>query len=215
MTPYSVRRRSGRRAVGFTAVVVFHAAAIYVLASGLGRQSVEFLRAPLEATVLAELKPPEPPKVELPPPPPKVAPKPPPPAYVPPPKIRVAAPPPPAAITAVTQEAPKEPPAPIAPPEPVREPVKSAPVLDQGRRCPSPQYPAAARRAGETGAVILRFLIETDGSVLESQVESTSGFERLDEAARAALAVCRFRPGTVDGRPERSWARIRYVWKLQ
>lgn len=89
------------------------------------------------------------------------------------------------------------------------------PTLDRDQRCPPPQYPPAARRAGETGTVILKFLIEFDGTVLESLVETSSGFERLDEAARSALAVCRFRPGTVDGHPQRSWARIRYVWKMQ
>jgi protein TonB len=73
----------------------------------------------------------------------------------------------------------------------------------------------AARRAGETGAVVLKFLIDTDGSVVESAVAESSGFDRLDEAARQALARCRFSPGTLDGHPERSWARIRYVWKLQ
>jgi protein TonB len=94
-------------------------------------------------------------------------------------------------------------------------PVRVQPALDQGRPCKPPQYPPAARRAEESGAVVLKFLIEADGSVMESLVESSSGFERLDEAARAALALCRFKPGTTDGRPERSWARIRYVWKLQ
>ncbi len=212
---YATRHRpsSSKRLAGLASVVVLHAGAIYALANGLGHQAVEFLKAPLEAKVVAELvKPPEPPKVE--PPPPKVI-KPPPPAYVPPPKVRTQAPPPPPAITAFTQEVPKEPPPPAAPPEPVREAVKSAPSLDQGRYCPPPQYPPSARRAGETGAVVLKFLIDTDGSVVESAVDASSGFERLDEAARAALSTCRFKPGTIDGRAERSWARIRYVWKLQ
>ncbi|MBV5325373.1 MAG: TonB family protein, partial [Rhodospirillaceae bacterium] len=57
-------------------------------------------------------------------------------------------------------------------------------------------------------------LIDADGTVLESKVEASSGFERLDQAALRGLALCHFKPGTVDGRPERSWARMRYVWKL-
>ncbi|CUW41464.1 Periplasmic protein TonB [Magnetospirillum sp. XM-1] len=213
---YAARRQSSsKRLAGLAGVVALHAAAIYALANGLGHCAVEILKAPLEAKVVAELiKPPEPPKVE-PPPPPKAV-KPPPPAYVPPPKTRVQAPPP-AAITAVTQEAPVAPPPPvvIAPVAAEPPPVKVQPALDQGRPCKPPQYPPAARRAEETGAVVLKFLIDTDGSVMESVVEATSGFERLDEAARQALALCRFKPGTTDGRPERSWARIRYVWKLQ
>jgi protein TonB len=218
---YAARHRpsSSKRLAGLAGVAVLHAAAIYALANGLGHCAVEFLKAPLETKIVAELvKPQEPPKVELPPPPPKAA-KPPPPAYTPPPKVRSQAPPPPAAITATTDVVPAAPPPPaaiVAPtPEPVREVVKVPPALDQGRPCKPPQYPPAARRAEETGAVVLKFLIDADGSVLESVVDASSGFERLDEAARTALAVCRFKPGTTDGRPERSWARIRYVWKLQ
>jgi protein TonB len=215
---YAERRKSSPgRLAGLGGVVILHAAAIYALATGLGHQAVEFLRAPMETRIVAELKPPEPPKVEPPPPqPPKVV-KPPPPSYTPPPKVRVQAPPPVAAITATTEVAPTAPaPPPVTAPAPVVAPaVKVAPALDQARYCPPPQYPPAARRAGESGAVVLRFLIEVDGSVVDSLVDSSSGFERLDEAARAALAACRFKPGTVDGRPERSWARIRYVWKLQ
>ncbi|KIL99312.1 Ferric siderophore transport system periplasmic binding protein TonB [Paramagnetospirillum magnetotacticum MS-1] len=212
------RPSSNRRLAGLAGVVALHAAAIYALANGLGHCAVEFLTAPMETKIVAELVKPTPPKVEQPPPPPKVV-KPPPPAYVPPPRLRPQAPPPPAAITATTDVAPLAPPPPaalVAPsPEPVRETVKVAPALDQSRPCQPPQYPQSARRAGESGAVVLKFLIESDGAVLESLVDASSGFERLDEAARAALALCRFKPGTIDGRPERSWARIRYVWKLQ
>jgi len=54
-----------------------------------------------------------------------------------------------------------------------------------------------------------------DGKVLDSKVERTSGSRRLDEAARAGLTLCRFRPATLNGRPERTWGRIDYVWKLE
>jgi protein TonB len=51
--------------------------------------------------------------------------------------------------------------------------------------------------------------------VLESKVERSSGSRRLDEAARNGLGLCRFKPATVDGKPERSWARIEYEWKIE
>ena len=51
--------------------------------------------------------------------------------------------------------------------------------------------------------------------LLDSKVERSSGFRRLDEAARAGLSQCKFRPATVNGKPERSWGRIEYVWKLE
>ena len=61
----------------------------------------------------------------------------------------------------------------------------------------------------------LGFLIDADGSVVESRVERSSGFRRLDEAARKGLGLCKFKAATVDGKPERSWARIEYEWKME
>jgi len=54
-----------------------------------------------------------------------------------------------------------------------------------------------------------------DGRVLDSKVERTSGSRRLDDAARVGLSLCRFKPATLNGRPERTWGRIDYVWKLE
>ena len=67
----------------------------------------------------------------------------------------------------------------------------------------------------EEGTVTLKFLIDVDGKVLKTDIEKTSGFTRLDEAARNALSKCQFRPGTVDGKPEQSWASIKYTWRLE
>jgi len=94
------------------------------------------------------------------------------------------------------------------------EPVRTAAVVD-ANTCEKPSYPAAALRSNEVGTVRLSFLIDVDGKVLDSKVERSSGSRRLDEAARAGLGLCRFRPATVNGKPERSWGRIEYVWKLE
>jgi protein TonB len=69
-------------------------------------------------------------------------------------------------------------------------------------------------RAGEAGKVSLSFLIDVTGKVLESRVERSSGHARLDEAARNALELCKFSPGTFDSKPERAWARMQYDWKI-
>lgn len=195
---------------GISFVIVLHIIIVYAMVSGLARKAVDFVQKPLETKLISEqVKPPE----EKPPPPPKMAPPPPP--FIPPPEIniQVAATPSPAAITAVTTtappvEAPK--PQPAAPP---KQPVRVAPVV-QAKSCQPPEYPSASRRLGESGTVILNFLIDADGKVVESRVDASSGVERLDEAARKALALCKFSPGTVDGKPEQSWHKIRYVWKL-
>lgn len=93
------------------------------------------------------------------------------------------------------------------------QPIRTAPVVDS-RDCKKPEYPSASIRREETGVVVLNFLIDVEGRVVQSKVESSSGYDRLDEAAREALSLCRFKPGTVDGKPEQSWNRLRYAWEL-
>jgi protein TonB len=196
---YAVQKDSSRRLTGLVAVVAFHVVLVYALVHGLARKIVEVVRAPLETKIIEEIKAP-PPDKPPPPPPPKLAMPPPP--YIPPPEVTVQAPvvlaP---TITAVTS---------VKPPEEYRTPA----VVD-ANTCEKPAYPPAARRANETGIVRLTFLIDVDGKVLDSKVERTSGSRRLDEAARAGLSQCKFKPATRNGRPERTWGRIDYVWKLE
>jgi protein TonB len=125
----------------------------------------------------------------------------------------------------VTPEAltpkPPAPPPPVAapPPGPIAtarpEPVRVPPVIDAAKNCKKPAYPPASVRLGEKGTVLLRFLIDTDGRVKSSEVQSSSGHQRLDEAAREALSLCRFKPGISDGQPVEAWATLRYTWVLQ
>ncbi|MFD2270900.1 hypothetical protein ACFS07_06595 [Undibacterium arcticum] len=37
----------------------------------------------------------------------------------------------------------------------------------------------------------------------------------MDKAARLALSICKFKPGTTDGKPEQSWTKVQYEWKLE
>jgi periplasmic protein TonB len=146
------------------------------------------------------------------PPPPKLAPPPPP--YIPPPEVRIQSTAPAQnVITAVTNAKPVETPPPPPPPQVVHEPVRVLPVLDRASYR-EPEYPATSRRLEETGSVLLQLLVDVDGTVAESKVAQSSGFPRLDEAARTALSKCRFKPGTVDGKPERVWLPYKYTWRL-
>ncbi|OGA02072.1 MAG: energy transducer TonB [Betaproteobacteria bacterium RIFCSPLOWO2_02_67_12] len=92
--------------------------------------------------------------------------------------------------------------------------MRAGAVVD-ARDCEKPAYPSAALRANETGIVLLSFLIDVDGKVLQGKVERSSGYRRLDDAALSGLSLCRFKPATVDGKPERTWSRIEYQWKLE
>lgn len=206
----ATRDNAAKRGAGIVSVILVHVAIVTALLSGLDRRVAQLLPPQLlEVRILKEVKKPSsPPHLVAPPQAPPKTRIEPPRAHIPPPRVQVPSPPPaPAAITAVTTA--PAPPAVVAAP-----PVLVAPVIDATHSCRLPEYPSASRYAGETGAVVLRFLVDEDGVAVDSQVEASSGHARLDEAAKAALSLCRFQPGTLDGRAVRAWARIRYVWKL-
>jgi protein TonB len=129
--------------------------------------------------------------------------------------VQVSAPPPVNAIAAVSNT-----PQPPAPPSPLpvsntpAAPVRTGAVVNSAN-CEKPDYPSASRRLEEEGTVSLRFLVGVDGKVLQAEVEKSSGFRRLDEAARAGLAKCQFKPATLDGKPEQAWASMKYTWRLE
>jgi protein TonB len=82
-------------------------------------------------------------------------------------------------------------------------------------QCDKPEYPSASQRMEEEGTVGLKFLVGTDGKVIQSEIAKSSGYKRLDEAARAGLAKCLVRPAMADGKPEQAWTTIQYVWRLE
>ena len=222
MIDYANRQRTPRKLViGLTAVVILHGLLFWAINSGLARKFVKVIKGPVEAVLLEEAKPDIPPPPPPPPPPPKNLP-PPPPAYVPPAEIQVAAPSPVNAIAAVSNT-----PLPVAPPspspsplpvqstpQPASPPVQTSAVISASS-CEKPDYPSASKRLEEEGTVQLKFLVGVDGKVIESAIEKSSGFRRLDEAARAGLSKCQFKPATLDGKPQQSWASLRYTWRLE
>jgi protein TonB len=115
------------------------------------------------------------------------------------------------AITAVTRDKPPPPPPPAAPAP--RRITRQAAIVNASA-CEKPAYPPASLRSQEAGVVTLAFLIDLDGRVLESKVEKSSGYRRLDEAASKALGLCKFQPAMIDNKPEKSWARIEYEWRI-
>ena len=214
---YGQEGNSANRWGGMAFAVLLHVFLIYALVTGLTRDAVEVIKqAPLETRLIAQVQPP--PETPPPPPPPQLTT--PPPLFIPPPEIAVALPPPPQAITQTTAVTPPEarlpPPAPPAPPAPAAPPVRVAASIDPAKDCrDKPAYPALSKRIGEEGLVVLEFTIEANGKVSEAKIKQSSGHPRLDEAAKRGLTtLCKFHPGTVDGKPERSIATIAYRWQL-
>ncbi len=201
-------------------VLVFHAAALWALQSGLLKRAVEVV-IPVE--ILSQFieppkptpPPPTPPAPPVPPKQPVVRPKP---AALPPPPQPMAIPdrtPAPAAPTGVIAPpaplppieqpvapapAPPPPPAPPAPPQ-IQLPSSDASYLQN----PSPVYPAISRRLGEQGKVLVRVLIGVNGTPERVEIKRSSGFERLDRAATEYVMKCRYVPGKVNGVIQAMW----------
>jgi protein TonB len=66
-------------------------------------------------------------------------------------------------------------------------------------RPPAPVYPRESSRRREQGTVVLRVLVDTQGKPAQIQIERSSGFERLDIAARQAVEQALFQPHEVNG----------------
>ena len=80
--------------------------------------------------------------------------------------------------------------------------------------CAKMAYPADSQRNGEQGTVHMTFVIDADGTVLESTVAKSSGFPALDSATLDGMAKCRFTPAVTNGKPEKSLLSFSYTWTL-
>jgi protein TonB len=221
------QRNPSKHMVGLGVVIVMHIILGWALLNGLARKVVEVVKGPIETKIIEEVKPPPPPPPENLPPPPKLPP--PPPAYMPPPEIRIETPPPPApTITVQTTPPPPAPPVAIAPPAPPEAPpappapaapARVAPQVNFNTDCEKPSYPPAAARAEAMGVVRIKVTVGTDGRATATEIAKSSGPSRehklLDRAAEAAIKnTCKFKPGTVDGKPETLTTFVEYDWKL-
>ncbi|PRC92586.1 energy transducer TonB [Solimicrobium silvestre] len=86
-------------------------------------------------------------------------------------------------------------------------------VVD-AKSCDKPEYPRNALRNEYTGVVTLALLIGLDGKVIDAKVEQTSGHKELDQAALAGLSLCKFKPATLNGQAQKSWAKLQYAWNV-
>ena len=194
-------------------VGALHAVGLWALQSGLLMRAVEVV-VPIQA--LSDFI--EPPKPrETPPPPPKpthkvesaTVQKPVPQAEAPVP-LAIADPTP--AAQAPTGAA--APPIAIAP---IAVPVATTPVAAAPAKVelpssdaeylhnPKPEYPRLSKQRGEQGRVVVNVYIGVDGIAQRVEVKTTSGFERLDQAALATARAWRYVPGKRGGVPEAMW----------
>jgi protein TonB len=75
-------------------------------------------------------------------------------------------------------------------------------------QAPQPEYPPLARRANEQGKVMLKVLVNERGRPEQVDVAQSSGWPRLDEAARQAALRALFKPHLEDGKPIAVYAMV-------
>ncbi len=216
-----------RNAIIALAVVALHVGFIWALQSGLLMRAVEII---VPAEVLSQFIEPPAPKVTpitpvspAPPTPPKPvkraeakAPAPQPLAIADPKPLSNTA----NAPTGVTTPQPAPAPiaaavavAPVAPPSP---PAMQLPSSDASYlQNPKPPYPALSRRLNEQGKTTVRVMIGVDGLPQRAEIEKSSGFDRLDQAAMATVMRWRYVPGKRGGVAEAMWFNVPINWVLE
>ncbi|MFZ2739077.1 MAG: energy transducer TonB [Burkholderiaceae bacterium] len=213
--------RYSRNTLITLSVVLFHIAALWALQAGLLQRAVEII---IPAQILSEFI--APPQPEITPPKPRIAPTPAPvktavnPPLKPEPQNEPVTPSPAAvatpsvtkesAATATVNPAPASRPVPLSAPAnsqaPARLdlPISTADYLQN----PKPAYPTMSKRLGEQGKVLVRVLINTDGTAQKAEILQSSNFERLDQAALNTVLRWRYVPGKRGGVPEPMWFNI-------
>ena len=105
------------------------------------------------------------------------------------------------------------------------QPTQSTQSADPGPRLvtrvqylsdpPRPVYPAYSKSRKQQGKVIVRVLISPDGLIRSIQIQQSSGFDGLDEAAIRAFADVRFKPYSENGIPYERLADIPIEFMLR
>lgn len=203
-----------RLAVIVGSVLVIHIGALWALHTGLLRRLVETV---VPVALLSDVVTPPAPRADAPPAPvppaarkatpraaaqpapqlmatPDATPSPTAPTGVAAPQAVVAAVGAPAATEAVATSAPAR----------VELPSTDADYLNN----PKPVYPPLSKRMGEQGKVVVRVLIGSDGLPQKAEIRTSSGFERLDQAALATVMKWRYVPGKRAGVSEAMWFNV-------
>lgn len=90
-------------------------------------------------------------------------------------------------------------------------PVFDANYLDN----PKPAYPPISRREREQGKVLLRVYVDTSGAVSKVELGTSSGHERLDKAALAAVSRWRFVPARHGAEAVAAWVTVPIIFSLK
>lgn len=80
---------------------------------------------------------------------------------------------------------------------------------------PQPPYPLMSRRLRETGTVRLHVMVDAAGRAEQVRLRAGSGFDRLDQAAVAAVRDWRFVPASRNGQAVAGWVEVPVHFRLE
>jgi len=197
---------SGRRGAALIAVLILHVGIVWAFYTGLAGKLVQKIIPPVEIAQIDKPKdidkpPPPPPKLE------EIKP------FVPPPEF-VDIQQPLAETTAITQttQVNRPPPAPV-----VAAPKQGTPPRQDPKhplKIGEEWYPDASKRANEEGRCVVTVTVAADVRITSESLQSSSGFQRLDDACLKAVHGLRMLPATEDGKPVEKTVALPIAWKL-
>jgi protein TonB len=79
---------------------------------------------------------------------------------------------------------------------------------------PAPTYPPLSRRTGEQGRVLLKVLVSENGLAESVQLDSSSGYEKLDRAAMEAVKKWSFVPAKRSNQPVSAYVLVPVKFSL-
>ena len=102
-----------------------------------------------------------------------------------------------------------------APPAPAAEPLVQPRFDADYLKNPAPNYPPLSRRMGEEGKVILRVLVNPQGSAESVEIRPSSGSQRLDDAAVNTVKHWKFIPAKRGDTAVQSAVLVPIIFKLE
>ena len=102
-----------------------------------------------------------------------------------------------------------------APPAPAAEPLVQPRFDADYLKNPAPNYPPLSRRMGEEGKVILRVLVNPQGAAESVEIRTSSGSQRLDDAAVNTVKHWKFIPAKRGDTAVQSAVLVPIIFKLE
>ncbi|MDI1308670.1 MAG: energy transducer TonB [Methylotenera sp.] len=101
-------------------------------------------------------------------------------------------------------------------PKPVAEPIVEPPRFGAAYlNNPAPDYPKMARRLGQEGRVLLKVLVAENGIAETVALATSSGFDKLDEAAIEAVKKWSFIPAKRSDQPISAYVLVPVKFSLK